>query len=333
MKSKVAARSRDSRAATEAAVLRHAREHPEDGQESAARALDRSGMTVSPAGVRYIWVKHGLETAYKRLRAIERDLGGVGSLTQSQRDILRRGDATRRLVRRSRLAADSADAMPPEERRNQIMLAAAELFGKHGYAGSSIRDIAERVGVLAGSVYHHFASKEDILVAVNHEGFRQLTARVRQVVGEARTAREGLEAACAAHVEAVVAGDPIARITATALFAIHDEELQHRMQQDREAYDRLFRELIGALELPDAIDRSVFRLTLFGALNWTRLWYRPGRMTSRDIARQIVAIFCGCERDSGIVGRGGGSAARRNRERGPDFAERSVDRRARKASN
>ena len=293
MNSMTAARSPGARAAITAAVLQHAREHPEDGQEAAARALDQSGLTVSPAGVRYIWVKHGLETTYKRLRALERHLGGVESLTQSQRDILRRGEATRRLVRRSRLAADDADAMPPEERRTQIMLAAAELFVRHGYAGTSIRDIAERVGLLAGSVYHHFRSKEDILLAVNHEGFRQLTGRVRQVVGEARTAREGLEAACAAHVEAVVAGDPIARITATALFAIHAEKLQRRMQQDREAYDRLFRELIDALDLPDAIDRSVFRLALFGALNWTRLWYRPGRMTPRDIARQIVAIVAG----------------------------------------
>ncbi len=290
MRNTTAGRNRSARDAITAAVLRHAREHPEDGQQTAARALDQSGLSVSPAGVRYIWVKHGLETTYKRLRALERRLGGVESLTQSQRDILRRGEATRRLVRRSRLAPDDADAMPPDERRTQIMLAAAELFVRHGYAGTSIRDIAERAGLLAGSVYHHFRSKQDILLAVNHEGFRQLTARVRQVVGESRTPREGLEAACAAHVAAVVAGDPIARITATALFAIHEDKLQRRMQQDREAYDRLFRELIDALELPEAIDRSVFRLTLFGALNWTRLWYRPGRMTPREIAQQIVAI-------------------------------------------
>jgi AcrR family transcriptional regulator len=290
MTNRTTARSSDTRAEIKAAVLRHAREHPEDGQQAAARALGQSGMTVSPAGVRYIWVKHGLETAYKRLRALERQLGGVESMTQSQRDILRRGEATRRLVRRSRLAADGADAMPPDERRNQIMLAAAELFVKRGYAGTSIRDIAERVGLLAGSVYHHFRSKEEILLAVNHEGFRQLTARVRQIVVESRTARDRLEAACAAHVEAVVGGDPIARITATALFAIHEEKLQRRMQQDREAYDRLFRELIDALDLPEAIDRSVFRLALFGALNWTRLWYRPGRMTPSDIGRQIAAI-------------------------------------------
>lgn len=277
----------------EDAVLRHAREHPQDGQAAAARALARSGLGISPAGVRYIWRRHGLETTYKRLCAIDLAAGGAAQLSAAQREIVRRGEATRRLVRRAQRTADDADTMAPDERRNQILLAAAELFARHGFAGTSVRDIAERVGLLPGSVYHHFPAKQDILLAVNREGLRQLTARVRQAIDTARGARAQFEAACAVHVDAVVAGNPIARVTATALFAIHDDALQRRLQHDREAYERLFRELIDALDLPPDLDRSVFRLSLFGALNWTRVWYRPGGMTAQRIARQIAAVFCG----------------------------------------
>ncbi|MCC7461216.1 MAG: TetR/AcrR family transcriptional regulator [Gammaproteobacteria bacterium] len=276
----------------EQSVLAYAHQHPGDGQAKAAQALRGRGLRVSPAGVRYIWRKHGLETTYKRLRAVA-GVAGKSELTLAQQAILRRGAATRRLALRSRLTMRGGDPMAADERRSQILLAAAELFDRHGYAGTSIRDIARWVGLLPGSVYHHFPGKEDLFVAVNHEAFQRLGRRIRRVLDEGMTPQRRLEAACVAHVEAVVIGDPIARFGATALFALHEQKLQRRMQADREAYDALFRQLIDDLELPRGTNRTVFRLSLIGALNWTRLWYRHGRLTPRQIATQVVATFCG----------------------------------------
>ncbi|WP_076482823.1 TetR/AcrR family transcriptional regulator [Williamsia sterculiae] len=50
--------------------------------------------------------------------------------------------------------------------REEILDAAGELFTTHGYAGTSTRKIAEAVGMRQASLYHHFATKEDILVAL-----------------------------------------------------------------------------------------------------------------------------------------------------------------------
>ncbi len=50
--------------------------------------------------------------------------------------------------------------------RERILAAALELFAGQGYAGSSIRDIAERVGVTKAALYYHFRSKEEILDAL-----------------------------------------------------------------------------------------------------------------------------------------------------------------------
>jgi len=283
-----AGRSRRA-AAVEQAVLAYAREHPGDGQAKAAQVLRIRGLRVSPAGVRHIWRKYGLETTYKRLRAVS---AGGHELTSAQQAILQRGETTRRLERRSRRAARGGEPMPADERRGQILFAAAELFDQHGYAGTSIRDIAKWVGLLPGSVYHYFPGKEDLFVAVNHEAFRRLGQRIRAVLDEGMTPRRRLSAACVAHVEAVVVGDPIARFGATALFALHEAKLQRRMQADRDAYDALFRQLVDDLDLPRGTNRAVFRLSLIGALNWTRLWYRRGRLTPRQIATQIVATFC-----------------------------------------
>jgi AcrR family transcriptional regulator len=52
------------------------------------------------------------------------------------------------------------------DRRAQIANAAAELFAEYGYEATTVRQIADRVGLLAGSLYHHFATKEEMLHAV-----------------------------------------------------------------------------------------------------------------------------------------------------------------------
>ena len=53
-----------------------------------------------------------------------------------------------------------------EERKNEIINAANELFALKGYDGTSVSDILEKVGIAKGTLYHHFKSKEDILDAL-----------------------------------------------------------------------------------------------------------------------------------------------------------------------
>ncbi|GAB6928274.1 TetR/AcrR family transcriptional regulator [Paenibacillus sp. JCM 10914] len=53
-----------------------------------------------------------------------------------------------------------------EERRNEILDAADELFGLKGFDGTSTNNILEKVGIARGTLYHHFKSKEDIMDAL-----------------------------------------------------------------------------------------------------------------------------------------------------------------------
>lgn len=52
-------------------------------------------------------------------------------------------------------------------------------------------------------------------------------------------------------------------------------------------------QLVGNLGLPRAMDRSLFRLALLGAVNRARVWYRKGKKNPRDVARTIIRIFRG----------------------------------------
>ena len=64
--------------------------------------------------------------------------------------------------------------------------------------------------------------------------------------------------------------------------------LQRRLAADRDAYEERYRRMIDALSLSKDVDRTLLRLTLLGALNWTRVWYRPGKKTPPQIARHLI---------------------------------------------
>lgn len=280
-----------ARLAAEAEVLRYAREHPQFGQAHVAEALRAAGISISPSGVRQMWQQHGLETTYKRLKALEQAAGADIELSPSQREFLRRGDVSSKLARKSAARTGEADA--PAERRHQILTAAAQLFGERGYEGASIRDLAQQVGLLPGSVYHHFPSKEDLFVEVHREGFRQLIEEVEAAVGRESDPWRRLELACTAHIHAVVEGNTISTVTGVSLFSLHEPRLKRRLQGDRNRYEQIFVRLIGDLDLPGGIDRTLLRMFLFGALNWTLIWFRPGKKGPQDIARQLVTIIRG----------------------------------------
>ncbi len=71
--------------ATEAAVVAFAVEFPAHGQVRASNELRKSGVFISPAGVRCVWVRHGLETMKQRLAALERKMADTGMvLTEAQ---------------------------------------------------------------------------------------------------------------------------------------------------------------------------------------------------------------------------------------------------------
>ena len=71
----------------------------------------------------------------------------------------------------------------PQDRREVILRAAAELFARQGVAATTVREIADAAGILSGSLYHHFASKDEIVEAVLAAFLRDLRAGYEEVLG------------------------------------------------------------------------------------------------------------------------------------------------------
>ncbi|WP_188577097.1 TetR/AcrR family transcriptional regulator [Tistrella bauzanensis] len=189
---------------------------------------------------------------------------------------------------------DTADAQRQNNRRDKLLQAAAHLFASQGYEATSMRDIASAVGMLPGSVYYHFPSKEDLFVAVHDEGVRQITDAVEAAIAGIDDPWDRLEAAAAGHMEALLADSGFASVV-TPEYSTKLAQASASLIAQRDAYERKFAGLVDALPLAPDVDRRMLRLGLLGMLNWARTWYRPGpdHKTPARIGREMVALLRG----------------------------------------
>lgn len=176
------------------------------------------------------------------------------------------------------------------ERRRQILETAARLFARKGYRGTSMRDIGEATGVLGGSLYHHIRSKDALFVELHNAALDAAAARIAAAVeGEADPwARFG--AACVALLEVQLDPDSLT-LPMMNDFREVPEATRRQLVVRRDAFEAGFAALVADLPLPPAIDRDVYRILLLSQINSAGDWYREGRLTPREIAEQIVAVF------------------------------------------
>ena len=188
----------------------------------------------------------------------------------------------------------SPDVSEPSARKQVLLQAAARVFDTHGYKAATLRQIADEAGILAGSVYHHVASKEALYLEVHRTGYLRMQAAVARALDGHDDPWMRLEAACRVHLEEMLGDDPIARVTGQGLMEPRDGPVHVALGPLRRDYERLWARLVEALPMPEEarVDRRVLRLHLIGALNWTRTWYRTdGALKPAELAAQLVGML------------------------------------------
>lgn len=198
----------------------------------------------------------------------------------------------------ARGAAIGGPAQHPPRRRNAhadsrlplLLDAAAAQFAAKGFQATSIRDVVRAVGMLPGSLYCHFSSKDELLVAVYGEGVRRIDAAVTAAVARETEPWARIEAACVAHLESILNKSAYAKV----VVSVHPAEVPAvaaELVTLRDGYERKLVVLLEALR-PTPGERSrVLRMLLLGALNWTPTWYRAGGSSPRKIAREYVRVL------------------------------------------
>ncbi|MFN6992914.1 MAG: TetR/AcrR family transcriptional regulator [Aquincola tertiaricarbonis] len=180
--------------------------------------------------------------------------------------------------------------------RERILLEAARLFRHHGYAATTLREVADASGIKAGSIYYHFESKDQILGEVLDKGIQVVTDAVRQRVDAlptGATARQRVAAAIEGHLWGLLHhGDfTSANIRIYGQIPPAAKNRHRKIRRDYADYwDGLLEDALKRGELRSDTSTAIVRLFLIGALNWTVEWYNPQKGAFHDFVKQITAI-------------------------------------------
>jgi AcrR family transcriptional regulator len=177
---------------------------------------------------------------------------------------------------------------------DEIVAAAAKVFRDKGYHAATVRDIAEAVGILKGSLYHHFESKEALLYLVVKEPIAQMQRTIAAIAEADLPASEKLRRAIAAHLEAFDRHHPHLFVYLREREAVKRrfrEMIGFSPKEYERCWQRILREGVESGEFRPDLDIQVASYGLLGMLNWLYKWYDPqGRLDVRQVAEQYTAL-------------------------------------------
>ena len=180
-------------------------------------------------------------------------------------------------------------------RRAELTRIAARLFAEKGYQGTSLADLAEELGVQKPSLYHHIASKEDLLWEAARAGADAFHAALEAVPVEAPAA-ERIRLALRAHL-AVVAGQLDVATVFVREWRYLEGERHEQFVAERRRYEERIRELFRAgveeSQLRTDLDVPTAALLFLSAANWAYTWLRPGSDTDALADRLYAALLDG----------------------------------------
>lgn len=192
-------------------------------------------------------------------------------------------------------AASTIDASP-DSGRARIMDEAATSFLHHGYPATSLRQIATAVGMKAGSIYYHFASKEELLTAILQRGISVMQAAFDDAerTAPANPAAARVEVHVRAHLAALFENGPYTAAHVMT-FRTAPAPVREAIVPVRDAYEARWTELLARMQsdglIAAGVDVHVARLILFGAMNSTVEWFDPGRGNLDRFAAAITQQF------------------------------------------
>jgi AcrR family transcriptional regulator len=178
--------------------------------------------------------------------------------------------------------------------RKNLIEKSAALFREKGYANTTVRDIAAAAGVQAGSWFYHFKTKQDILVAVVEQGMLQSLADLDAISSQTMTPRAAFTRLVQVHLHTLLAPDHDFIAVLLYEWRSIDQPARARIIKLKDRYEAIWDEVIKGLHASGdwAMPGKYDRLLMFGALNWTAQWFRPGAGGDlEELAQQAVAFI------------------------------------------
>jgi AcrR family transcriptional regulator len=203
---------------------------------------------------------------------------------------------TKRSTRRGASGTEARPRRGEAVRQAELLAIAADLFADRGYVATTVRDIADEAGILSGSLYHHFDSKESMIDEILSTFIDQTLASYESVIAEGKGPKETFEGLVRTSLESMV--------ESRSAILIYQNEARFLAAQPRFSYltgaHRKFEKIwtdvlkkgVKSGEFRDSIDpKLVYRLVRDTV--WTApRWFRPGGSLKPDkIIAQYLAVL------------------------------------------
>lgn len=186
--------------------------------------------------------------------------------------------------------------LPDSKTRERILRSAASLFHNQGFEATGMSDIADAVGIQKSSLYHHFDSKQELLLEILNHTVESAIGGLKEIADSSRPAAERLRLAIRHHILHLVED-----LDNVACFVEEGKALEPPYREQylakRDSYESEFRRI-----LEDGIASGEFRETdvrlagfaVLGMCNWVVRWYRPeGPHSPEEIAASLgdIAVY------------------------------------------
>lgn len=178
--------------------------------------------------------------------------------------------------------------------REYILEAASQIFSQKGFQATSMQDIAEAVKLQKGSLYHHYSSKQAILLAVLDRAIETLGEHIQEVIAMPLPPEEKLRQGIRVYLQVLMEHRSLTSVLLLEHRSLDpSQQTQHILQRDR--FERQWRDLVeeGMAEgIFTPGDPGLVTRALLGVMNWSITWYRmDGRYNIDEIAGQIADLF------------------------------------------
>ena len=198
--------------------------------------------------------------------------------------------------------ARTATRLPPEERRDEILEAAREVFAERGYQKASMREIARRAGITQAALYYHFENKEDLLIIILEQFSNDFYQSLLGCMTRAQGPEAGLRSMLRTHIDVIGARRKDIKILVEDKVHIESQKLGSITQKERDILN-LYTSCLDALLSSGRISGqspTVLSLGIIGMMNSLYHWYREdGPLGLEELGEVLLGIITG-----GLLGAG-----------------------------
>jgi AcrR family transcriptional regulator len=184
----------------------------------------------------------------------------------------------------------------PTSPKGVVLNTAASLFRHKGYLQTTVRDIGRETGILPGSIFHHYRSKDEILRRVMVESIVFNLTRMKRALNKAGSLEDRLRTLISVELYAMNGETGEAWSVLVDEWRNLSEEAKVDILKLREEYEGLWREVLQAAydEGMVTLEPDILRKLMAGSLHWSATWFRSGRgLTLDQLTDRVLQLVLG----------------------------------------